>query len=116
MSCIYFIRDNRYAKELIRVLPDHLGLRLPVRHTQQAANICDAKLGRYPKAGVSECGYAVVVADTEGRDPHQVIDAVAEHLRDVGLRPQLSFDKDRLFGFISLDLAAESRWCLPILV
>ena len=79
------------------------GLRLPVRHAQQAVNICDAKLGRYPKAGVSECGCAVVVADTEGRDPHQVIDVVAEHLRDVGLRPQLSFDKDRLVGFISLE-------------
>jgi hypothetical protein len=52
---------------------------------------------------VSECGCAVVVADTEGRDPHQVIDAVAEHLRDVGLRPQLSFDKDRVVGLISLE-------------
>ena len=48
-------------------------------------------------------GCAVVVADTEGLDPHQVIDAVAEHLRDVGLRPQLSFDKDRLVGLISLE-------------
>jgi len=103
MSCIYFIRDNRYAKELIRVLLDHLGLRLSVRHTQQAVNICDAKLGRYLKFGVSECGCAVVVADTEGLDPHQVIDAVAEHLRDVGLRPQLSFDRDRLVGLISLE-------------
>jgi hypothetical protein len=45
----------------------------------------------------------VVVADAEGLDPHQVIDAVAEHLRDVGLRPQLSFDKDRLVGFIYLE-------------
>jgi len=44
----------------------------------------------------------VVVADAEGLDPHQVIDAVAEHLRDVGLRPQLSFNKDRLVGLISL--------------
>jgi hypothetical protein len=103
MSCIYFVRDNRYARELIRVLLDHLGLRLPVRHTQQAVNICDAKLGRYLKLGVSECGCAAVVADTEGRDPHQVINAVAEHLRDVGLRPQLFFDKDRLVGLISLE-------------
>jgi hypothetical protein len=54
-------------------------------------------------SSVSECGCAVVVADTEGRDPHQVIDAVAEHLRDVGLRPQLSFDKDRVVGLISLE-------------
>jgi hypothetical protein len=53
MNCIYFIRDNRYAKELIRVLLDHLGLRLRVRHSEQAVNICDAKLGRYLKAGVS---------------------------------------------------------------
>ncbi|MFZ8838374.1 MAG: hypothetical protein ACO2PM_05445 [Pyrobaculum sp.] len=103
MSCIYFVRNNRYAKDLIRVLLDHLGLRLPVRHTQQAVNICDAKLGRYPKAGVSECGCAVVVADTDGRDPHQVIDVVAEHLRKVGLQPQLSFDKYRLVGLISLE-------------
>jgi len=44
----------------------------------------------------------VVVADTEGRDPYQLINAVVEHLRDVGLRPQLSFDKDRLVGLISL--------------
>jgi hypothetical protein len=102
MNCIYFVRDNRYAKELIRVLLEHLGLRLRVRHSEEAVNICDAKLGRYLKFGVSECGCAVVVADTEGRDPHQVMDAVAEHLRDVGLRPQLSFDKDRLVGLISL--------------
>lgn len=66
MSCIYFIKDNRNAKELIRVLLDHLGLRLRVRHTQQAVNICDAKLGRYLKFGVSECGCAVVVADAGG--------------------------------------------------
>ncbi len=52
-------------------------------------------------SSVSECGCAVVVADTEGLEPHQVINAVAEHLRDVGLRPQLSFDKDRLVGLIS---------------
>ncbi len=44
----------------------------------------------------------MVVADIEGLDPHQEIDAVAEHLRDVGLRPQLSFDEDRLVGLISL--------------
>ena len=25
MSCIYFVRDNRYAKDLIRVLLDHPG-------------------------------------------------------------------------------------------
>jgi len=37
-----------------------------------------------------------------GRDPHQVINAVAEHLRDMGQRPQLFFDADRLVGFISL--------------
>ncbi len=103
MSCIYFSRYNRYAKDLIRVLLDHLGLRLRVRHTQQAVNVCNAKLGRYLKFGVSECGCAVVVADIGGLDPHQVIDAVAEHLRDVGLRPQLSFDKDRLAGLISLE-------------
>jgi len=66
MTRIYFARDNSYAKELIQVLLDHLGLRLPVCHTQQAVNICDAKLGRYLKAGVSECGCAVVVADTGG--------------------------------------------------
>ena len=45
----------------------------------------------------------MVVADTEGRDPYQVINAVVEHLRDVGLRPQLSFDRDRLVGLISLE-------------
>jgi hypothetical protein len=66
MTRIYFARDNSYAKELIQVLLDHLGLRLPVRHTQQAVNICNAKLGRYLKFGVSECGCAVLVADTGG--------------------------------------------------
>jgi len=60
------------------------------------------QLGRYLKFGVSECGCAVVAADTEGLDPHQVIDAFAEHLRDVGLRPRLFFDANRLVGFISL--------------
>ncbi len=56
MSCIYFIRDDRYAKDLIRVLLDHLGLRLRVRYTQQVVNICDAKLGRYLKrVGVRLC-------------------------------------------------------------
>ena len=98
-----FRRYNIYAKELIRVLLERLGLRLRVRRSEQAVNICDAELGRYLKAGVLDCGCAVVVADTEGLDPHQVIDAVAEHLRDVGLRPQLSFDKDRLVGLISLE-------------
>jgi hypothetical protein len=66
MTRIYFARDNSYAKELIQVLLDHLGLRLPVRHTQQAVIICNAKLGRYLKFGVSECGCAVLVADTGG--------------------------------------------------
>jgi hypothetical protein len=64
--------------------------------------MCNAEPGRYLKAGVSEFGCAVMVADTEGRDPHQVTYTVAEHLREVGLRPQLSFDRDRLVGFISL--------------
>jgi hypothetical protein len=95
-----FAKGNRKA---IQALPGRLKPRLPVRHSQHAVNICDAKPGRYLKAGVSNCGCAVVVADTKGRDPHQVINAVAEHLRDVGLRPQLSFDRDRLVGFIPLE-------------
>jgi hypothetical protein len=99
---LYF-RQGQQILKAIQALPGRIKPRLPVRRSQQAVNICDAKLGRYLKFGVSVFGCAVVVADTEGRDPHQVINAVAEHLRDVGLRPQLSFDKDRLVGLISLE-------------
>jgi len=35
-------------------------------------------------------------------DPCQVINTVAEHLSDMGQRPQLSLDANRLVGFISL--------------
>ena len=98
-SCI-FAKGNR---KTIQALPGRIKPRLPVRRSQQTVYMCNAEPGLYLKAGVSEFGCAVVVADTEGLDPHQVIDAVAEHLRDVGLRPQLSFDKDRLVGLISLE-------------
>jgi hypothetical protein len=68
MSCVYFIRDNSYARELIRGLLGLAGFRVPARHAQQAVNVCDSKLGRYIKAGVGECGCVVIVADTEGQD------------------------------------------------
>lgn len=102
MRCIYFVRDNRYAKELIQKLVSHLGLRVPIHHAQQAVNVCDAKLGRYLKVGLLECGCAVAIADTEGRDPRHVADEVADHLRELGLQPQLFFDTARLVAHISV--------------
>jgi hypothetical protein len=111
---LYF-RQGQQIRKAIQALPRRLKPRLPVRRSQQAVDMCNAKPGRYLKAGMSDCGRVAVAADRWG-DPCQVINTVAEHLSDMGQRPRLFSDADRLVEFISLDLAAESRWCLSTLV
>jgi hypothetical protein len=106
MSCAYFIRDDSYARELIRGLLDLVGLRVPACHARQAVNVCDNKLRRYIRAGVGECGCVVIVADTEGRDPAAVTGEIEMHARRAGLelRGRPSLDRD-FVGVISLSPA-----------
>lgn len=87
---IYFIVDNRYAKELLKMLTKLLrdkglisnDVELEVSHP---LNKCDNRIERYVNEAIKYYRCVVVLVDTEGRDPEEISNSIREnHLRGLG--------------------------------
>lgn len=86
---IYFITDNRYAKELLRRLiqllkeKDLVSRDVDVR-ISNPVNACDIKMERYLKGAIDDYDCVVILIDSEGAEPSEIHRRVfEEHVKDV---------------------------------
>jgi hypothetical protein len=66
---VYFIIDNRYAKELIKKLMSIIRNELAnvgIAYISRPVNVCSNKMGRFIKEGLKESHCVIIIADTEG--------------------------------------------------
>ncbi len=76
---VYFVVDNRYAKQLVQELVELFkqysligGSVCVDANVSDAANMCSEKMGRYVRGAVSDYNLIVVLVDSEGVDPSVV--------------------------------------------
>jgi hypothetical protein len=82
---VYFVVDNRYAKQLIQELVELfkqynlIGGSVCVDvNISDAANMCSEKMGRYVRGAVGDYDLIVVLVDSEGVDPSVVRKRILE--------------------------------------
>ena len=87
---VYFIIDNRYAKELIKKLMSiirdkfvNVGIN---PHISSPVNVCNDKMGRFIEWGLEEGYCVIIVVDTEGVKPDEVKERIiSKHFKDLGI-------------------------------
>jgi hypothetical protein len=82
---VYFVVDNRYAKQLVKELVELfkqynlIGGSVCVDvNASDAANMCSEKMGRYVRGAVGDYDLIVVLVDSEGVDPSVVRKRILE--------------------------------------
>jgi hypothetical protein len=87
---VYFIIDNKYAKELIKKLMSiirdkfvNVGIN---PHISSPVNVCNDKMGRFIEWGLEEGYCVIIVVDTEGVKPDEVKERIiSKHFKDLGI-------------------------------
>jgi hypothetical protein len=80
---VYFVVDNRYAKqliqELVRLLKEYslIGGSVCI-DISNPVNVCSEKMGRFVKGAVGDYNFIVVLVDSEGVDPSVVRKRILE--------------------------------------
>ncbi len=80
---VYFVVDNRYAKqliqELVRLLKEYslIGGSVCI-DISSPVNVCSEKMGRFVKGAVGDYNFIVVLVDSEGVDPSVVRKRILE--------------------------------------
>ena len=84
---VYFIIDNRYAKELIKKLMSIIRNELAnvgIAYISRPVNVCSNKMGRFIEEGLNESHCVIIIADTEGVEPDEVRERIInEHVKDL---------------------------------
>jgi hypothetical protein len=86
---VYFIIDNRYAKELIKKLMSIIRNELAnigIAYISRPVNVCSNKMRSYIKEGLKESHCVIIIADTEGVEPDEARERIInEHVKDLGI-------------------------------
>jgi hypothetical protein len=84
---VYFIIDNKYAKELIKKLMSIIRNELAnvgIAYISRPVNVCSNKMGRFIEEGLNESHCVIIIADTEGVKPDEVRERIInEHVKDL---------------------------------
>ena len=86
---VYFIIDNRYAKELIKKLMSIIRNELAnvgIAYISRPVNVCSNKMGRFIEERLNESHCVIIIADTEGVEPDEVGERIVnKHFKDLGI-------------------------------
>jgi len=86
---VYFIIDNKYAKELIKKLMSIIRNELAnvgIAYISRPVNVCSNKMGRFIEEGLKESHCVIIIADTEGVKPDEVRERIVnKHFKDLGI-------------------------------
>jgi len=86
---VYFVVDNRYAKqlllELVRLFKEYNLIGDSVRvDVSSPVNTCDERMGRYVRGAFGDYNLIIVLVDSEGVDPSVIRKRIfEEHVRQV---------------------------------